>query len=207
LADGIQVVFNNVIKHRLRPILADAFRDIEYEPRDAGKPTSTDHSHDPDHGRSGGSDDDSDEALRAELVRPRFASAWNELMLPMSRILTANAFDRLLAVTLAYLARLLEKRLWAYHARINQLGAFRLERDVSGVVNAAVDVSGSGAGGPRTSGRYRHRDVFARCVQVTMVMAMEDDEWEEMVRTGEDAAVFEKLSVEERMRARAMVRT
>ena len=56
-------------------------------------------------------------------------------------------------ITVAYLARLLEKRLWSYHGRVNALGAIRLERDVSGIVNAAVDV-GSGRGAP---GRYRHR--------------------------------------------------
>jgi hypothetical protein len=32
-------------------------------------------------------------------------------------------------VTIAYLARLLEKRLWSYGSRINALGAARLERD------------------------------------------------------------------------------
>jgi conserved oligomeric Golgi complex subunit 4 len=200
LSDGIQVVFNNVIKHRLRPILADAFRDIEYQPRDHNEPTSTYQNYDRE------SVDGDDEALRAELVRPRFSSGWGELLLPISRILTSTAFDRLLSVTLAYLARLLEKRLWAYHGRINQLGAFRLERDLSGVVNVAVDVSG-GAGGHGATGRYRHRDVFARCVQITMVMAMEEDEWDEMVRSGEDSEVLDKLSAEERTRARAMVRS
>lgn len=200
LSDGIQVVFNNVVKHRLRPILADSFRDIEYQPRDHNEPTSAYQSYDPDH------EDVDDEALRAELVRPRFSSSWNELLLPISRILTPTAFDRLLVVTLAYLARLLEKRLWAYHGRINQLGAFRLERDVSGVVNAAVDLNG-GVTGHGATGRYRYREVFARCVQITMAMSMEEDEWEEMVRGGEDGEVLDKLSVEERTRARVMVRS
>lgn len=197
LSDGIQVVFNNVVKHRLRPILADAFRDIEYQPRDHTDPTSTYQSYGSDDG-----DDEDDDASRAELVRPRFATACGELLLPISRILTPASFDRLLTVTVAYLARLLEKRLWSYHGRVNALGAIRLERDVSGIVNAAVDV-GSGHGAP---GRYRHRDVFARCVQMTMVMAMDEDEWDDVVRGGETADVVDKLSVEERTRARAMVR-
>jgi hypothetical protein len=195
LSDGIQVVFNNVVKHRLRPILADAFRDIEYQPQDHTDPTSTYQSYDPD-------EDEDEDARRAELVRPRFAAAWAELLLPISRILTATSFDRLLTVTVAYLARLLEKRLWAYHGRVNALGAIRLERDISGLVSAAVDI-GSAHGAP---GRYRHRDAFARCMQIAMVMAMDEDEWEDITRGGENVAMVDKLNTEERARARAMVR-
>lgn len=197
LSDGIQVVFNNVIKHRLRPLLADAFRDIEYHPTDPSEPTSLPH-------------DDYDVAdggisSGKELVRPRFASAWTDLLLPLARILTAPAFDRLLTVTVAYFARLLEKRLWSYQGRINALGATRLERDVAGIVSAAADVGyGAGAGG--APGRYRHREAFARCVQMTLVMGMDEDEWEEVLGGGEAAEVVEKLSREERVRVRGMVR-
>ncbi|PKX98518.1 Golgi transport complex subunit COG4 [Aspergillus novofumigatus IBT 16806] len=197
LSDGIQVVFNNVVKHRLRPILADAFRDIEYQPRDDSDPTSTVY-----HDYGDGGEDVDDGASRAELVRPRFAASWTELLLPISRILTASAFDRLLNVTVAYLARLLEKRLWSYHGRINALGATRLERDVSGVVSAAVDVGGAQG----ASGRYRHREAFARCLQMVLVMGMDDDEWEDVTRGGEMADVLDKLNREEHARIRAMVR-
>ncbi|PYI19792.1 COG4-domain-containing protein [Aspergillus japonicus CBS 114.51] len=212
LNDGIQVIFNNVIKHRLRPILSDSFRDIEYQPRDDTDPVRTvyhtpvipsmNEYYDSDDPIIGGPDAgtaDGEADPGAELVRPRFATAWNELLLPISRILTASAFDRLLTVTVAYLARLLEKRLWSYHGRVNALGATRLERDVSGVVGAAVDVGGS-------QGRYRHRDAFVRCLQMVLVMGMDEDEWEDVMRGGETAEVVEKLSREERMRVRAMVR-
>lgn len=204
LSDGIQVVFNNVVKNRLRPILADAFRDIEYQPGNDRDPTSSayheydygdDHDHDAGHGSG-------DSNSRAELVRPRFANSWTELLLPVSRILTASAFDRLLTVTVAYLARLLEKRLWSYHGRVNALGATRLERDVAGVVSAAVDVGGT-HGAP---GRYRHREAFARCTQMALVVGMDEDEWDDVLRGGETAEVVDKLSAEERLRVRGMVR-
>lgn len=198
LSDGIQVVFNNVVKHRLRPILADAFRDIEYQPRDDNDPTGTVYHHGYDDG-----DVVDEEASRAELVRPRFAAAWSDLMSPIARIMTPTSFDRLLTLTVMYLARLLEKRLWSYHGRINALGATRLERDVSGIVSAAVNVGSGQHGGP---GRYRHREAFARCVQMVLVMSMEEDEWEDVLRGGEAAEVVDKLSPEERVRARAMVR-
>ncbi|PLN77421.1 COG4-domain-containing protein [Aspergillus taichungensis] len=204
LSDGIQVVFNNVVKNRLRPILADAFRDIEYQPGNDRDPTSSayneyDHSDDHDHDAGHGSGDTNS---RAELVRPRFANSWTELLLPVSRILTASAFDRLLTVTVAYLARLLEKRLWSYHGRVNALGATRLERDVAGVVSAAVDVGGT-HGAP---GRYRHREAFARCTQMALVVGMDEDEWDDVLRGGETAEVVDKLSAEERLRVRGMVR-
>lgn len=192
LADGIQVVFNNVIKHRLRPILADAFRDIEYQPHDGAEAPVDAHDGFHDHDGSGSK----------ELVRPRFAAGWSELLIPLARILTQQTFDRLLTVTVAYLVRLLEKRLWSYQGRVNPLGAARLERDIAGLVSAAVDV-GYGSGAP---GRYRHRETFARCVQMTLVMSMDEDEWDEVLRGGEGAEVVDELSREERARVRAMVR-
>lgn len=189
LSDGIQVVFNNIVKHRLRPILADAFRDIEYQPSDDAGDTHDDYQ-------------DQDGPSSKELVRPRFSADWSDLLVPLARILTQPAFDRLLTVTVAYLVRLLEKRLWSYQGRVNPLGAARLERDISGLVSAAVDV-GYTSGAP---GRYRHREAFARCVQMTLVMSMDDDEWDEVLQGGEAAEVVDKLTREERVRVRAMVR-
>lgn len=195
LTDGIQVIFNNVIKHRLRPILADAFRDIDYQPHpdlDTNLNPNTD-----DY-----PDADSTNPNSKEIVRPRFATSWSDLLTPLARILTTTAFDRLLTVTIAYLVRLLEKRLWSYSGRINPLGAARLERDIAGLVSAAVDV-GYGSTVP---GRYRHRESFARCVQMTLVMSMDEDEWEEVLGGGEAAEVVGRLSREERVRVRGMVR-
>ncbi|KAF9884713.1 hypothetical protein FE257_001342 [Aspergillus nanangensis] len=199
LSDGIQVVFNNVVKHRLRPILADAFRDIEYQPGGDNDPTNASTYRSDDDGDPAGDDNG-----RTEVVRPRFASSWTELLLPLSRILTAPAFDRLLTITLAYLSRLLEKRLWSYHGRVNALGATRLERDMSGLVSAAVDVGGSSHHG--ATARYRHREAFARCTQMVLVMGMDEDEWEDVLRGGETADVLDRLSRDERVRVRGMVK-
>ena len=186
LTDGIQVIFNNTIKPRLRPILADAFRDIEYAPNpNTLEPDNPNSSFD-----------------NKELVKPRFTSLWNDLLTPFARILTPSAFDRVLSVTIAYLARLLEKRLWSYGSRINALGAARLERDVAGLVGAAVDV-GYIAGAP---GRYKYRECFARCVQMTLVMGMDEDEWDEVRRGGVAAEVVEKLGREDLIRVRGRVR-
>lgn len=201
LTDGIQVVFNNVVKNRLRPILSDAFRDTDYQPQ---------------HDRNTISPDDHDDGANVDeggdvrgVVKRRFASAWSGLLVPLWRILTGPAFDRLLSLTISYLSRLLEKRLWTYHGRVNSLGAARLERDVSGIVDAAIDVEVAGSGGP-TNGvsgrRYRHREAFDRCLQMVLVMGMEEDEWEEIITGGTEADVLNKLSEEEQQRVRAMVR-
>ena len=138
----------------------------------------------------------------AERPTTRFTTSWTAILTPLSRILTPTSFDKLLSVTTTYLSRLLEKRLWSYHGRVNALGATRLERDISGIVNAAVDVAGSGIGG----GRYKHREAFGRCLQMVLVMGMDEEEWEDVVRGGETGDVVDRLSVEERGRVRGMVR-
>lgn len=195
--DGIYVTFDRVIKPRLRSILADAFRDADYLlPEDGGMGVhhGLDHSaDDPDGiGDGGGSADDT-------LVKRRFEHAWDALMNPLRRILTERNYHRLLSTAVVYLGgRLLEKRIWSYYGKINELGAVRLERDVAGVVGAVVK-----------GGRYGLRDALLRCTQICLVMTMEDDEWEELNGVGGEDKEGEmewKISREERHRARAMVK-
>ncbi|KAL3496999.1 COG4-domain-containing protein [Aspergillus germanicus] len=212
LTDGTQVIFNNLIKPRLRPILSDAFRDIEYQPSSDSAPLTTyssDYDSENDQYPTQPTPHDPSDPPQ-ELVRPRFHKSWTDLLAPFSRLLTPTSFDRLLTTTLSYLARLLEKRLWAYQGRVNPLGATRLERDISGIASAAVDIpapgSGSGSSGSAgVVGRYRHREVFARCLQIVLVMGMDEEEWEDVVRGGESAEVLDKLSAEERRRVRGIV--
>ncbi|PGH12525.1 hypothetical protein AJ80_06686 [Polytolypa hystricis UAMH7299] len=206
IGDGIQVVFNNIIKNRLRPILADSFRDIEYQPRDGGDDDGDGGLEGLDDHLDGGADGILPDGVSGQgIVRRRFVHAWADLLVPISRILTQRAFDRLHNLTVAAIARLLEKRIWSYHGRVNALGATRLERDITGVVNAAVDVgeSAGGDGAAGGGGRYRHREVFARCVQIVMVMGMDEEEWDELSKGEMDAV--DRLSAEERARARAVV--
>ncbi|PGH19042.1 hypothetical protein AJ79_00076 [Helicocarpus griseus UAMH5409] len=211
VGDGIQVVFNNIVKGRLRPILADSFRDVEYQPRDPG---ANEHGGVVDDAML--EEDEMDGGGGGGAVRRRFALAWADLLEPIGRILSGRAFERLLGATVGALARLLEKRIWSYHGRVNALGATRLERDVTGIVGAAVDAGGSaGVGAGRKGGeedggrayggaRYRHREAFARCLQIVMVMGMEEEEWEEVVSGGMEE-LADRLSVEERARARGIV--
>jgi len=177
ISDGITVLFTNVLKPRVRPILAEAFRDIDYAP-----PNDSD---DPDISE----DDD------ADLVKSRFDRGWSVVIRPIKRILTPANFDRLLTPALNYLATQLEKRIRSYYGRVNELGAVRLERDIAGVVAAAV-----------AGGKYGLRDAFTKCSQMTLVMNMEEDEWEEVGMGDGGGGVEWVLDGEERRRVRAIVK-
>lgn len=183
LNDGITVLFANVLKPRIRPILAESFRDIDYAPSSSPDSPASDSSDSPD---------------STDLVKSRFDRGWSVVIRPLKRILTPPNFDRLLTQALNYLASALEKRIKAYYGRVNELGAVRLERDVAGIVGAAV-----------AGGKYGLRDAFTKCTQMTLVMNMEDDEWEEVggeEGEGGDGAFPWVMGREERMRIRAIVK-
>lgn len=178
LNDGITVLFSNVLKPRIRPILAEAFRDVDYAPED---------------------DDDLNEDVEednADLVKSRFDRGWGVVIRPLKRILTTANFYRLLTFALNYLASALEKKIRSYYGRVNELGAVRLERDIAGIITAAV-----------AGGKYGLRDAFTKCTQMTLIMNMEDDEWDEVANdTSGESGIPWVLDVEERKRVRAIVK-
>lgn len=179
ITEAIEVMLKQVMRPRLRPVLIETFRDIDYaeEPLDNGDHTETD-----------------------DLVTQRFERGWQAFTLPLKRILTPANYDKLLTVTVAHLARTLEKRILSYYGRVNELGAVKLERDIAGIVSAAAK-----------GGRYELRDLFARSVQMTLVMNMEEDEWEEISKMNgpqleRETGVSWKLDADERKRARGVVK-
>lgn len=181
IAEAIEVMLKQVMRPRLRPALIDTFRDIDYFV------TS-------EEGANGDSDSTED------LVTQRFERGWQAFTLPLKRILTAANYDKLLTLTVAHLARTLEKRIWSYYGRVNELGAVRLERDVAGIVATAVK-----------GGRYELRNLFQRSIQMTLVMNMEDDEWKEISKLEgkaleRETGVVWKLDADERRRARGIVK-
>ncbi|KAF2263945.1 golgi transport complex subunit Cog4 [Lojkania enalia] len=180
LNDSIQVTFHNVLKPRVRPILAEAFRDIDYAPS----------------GDSANVGQQEDEGDDSDFVKSRFGRGWGALIRPIKRILTPANFDRLLTVAMEYLATVLEKRIKSYYGRVNELGAVRLERDISGIINTAI-----------VGGKYGLRDAFIKCTQMTLIMNMEDDEWEEVAdEQSDESGIPWVLDVEERRRVRAIVK-
>lgn len=188
IGDGIIVVFKNIIKPRLRPILADAFRDIDYQMTQEEL----------EEAKRRAEFDDLNNNASDNAVQDHFQQGWNLLTKPIIRILTDRNFEKLLALMVSYLREVLEKRIWSYYGRLDDLGAVRLERDIASIVSIVV-----------RGGRYGIRDAFARCTQICLVMNMEEDEWEEIQaasKGSKDDGAEWMLSGDERVRARAMVR-
>ncbi|KAK5103304.1 Golgi transport complex subunit 4 [Lithohypha guttulata] len=187
LSDASNVLFNNVMKPRLRPILLDSFRDMEYN-LDSGALSNLIETlgHDPQ-----------DLSSFQTLVTSRFSHGWDALTKPISRLMTENTYATLLTTTASYLSKLLEKRLWTYAGRIDPNGAARLEHDISGIIKAVV------SSGQKTN--WRIRDMFLRCSQICMVMSMDDEEWEELQKESGAMEIADKLKPEERKRAREML--
>ena len=186
--DGVLVLSKNVMKPRLRPALLDAFRDANYQITLEGI-TKSNHEVDDANGV--------EDNLEENVVQRQFQRSWDTITKPMARLLTERNYEKLLFTIISYLGEVLEKRIWSYYGRINDLGALHLERDVAGIVSVAV-----------RGGRFGLRDAFARCTQICMVMNMEEDEWEELQsssRSNGDDGIEWKLDSEERSRARAML--
>ncbi|KAI5819058.1 COG4 transport protein-domain-containing protein [Pyronema omphalodes] len=118
IADASTVVFNQVIKPRLRPLLADTWRDVDYL---VALSTSSE-----------------DPEPDGDLVRARFESGWNSMMAPVNKVLTERPMSRILNTTAGYLSKLLEKKIWGFEGRVSELGAVRMERDIQGVVGVVT---------------------------------------------------------------------
>ncbi len=182
LNDGIQVLFNQVIKPRLRPVLTETFRDVDYTLSE-------------DELAELAAQNDEDEEGLLDQVPRRFEHGWDALMKPLGRLMTPRSFNTVLDLTARYLARVLEKRVWGYGGRTTAYGTIRMERDFNGIVGAI------------SKGNYAVREVFSKTVQILMVANMEEDEWDELVaaaQDGEDGMTW-ALSEEERRKARSLV--
>lgn len=182
LNEGLQVLANQVVKLRLRPVLADTFRDVDY--------TLTE---DELADLAAAEDIDEDELLDA--VGRQFEHGWDALMKPIARLMTPKTYAILLDTAARYLARVLLDRAWKYLGRANAFGVIRMERDFSAIISVVSK-----------GGNYSVRELFAKVAQVLMVANMEDDEWEEIVAGGEDEGFDWVLSEDERRKARTLVK-
>ncbi|KAJ6446034.1 Leo1-like protein [Purpureocillium lavendulum] len=187
LNEGIQVLFNQVVKARLRPVLSDTFRDADY--------TLTEE----ELAEMAQQNDETEEDVM-DQVRRRFEHGWDQLMKALARLMTSSTYSHLLDITARYLSKVLEKRILSYAGRTTGFGAIRMERDFTGIVDMVA------------RGDYVVREAFARVTQLLMVANMEDDEWEELMAEGEMAegeggggGIEWVLTEEERRRARNLV--
>ena len=185
ITDGLHVLFNQVIKPRLRPILSDTFRDTDYSLTEE-ELAEIAHAKDTDMAANDFMD----------AVSLRFEHSWDALVKPIARLMTERTFAGLLEQIGKYLARVLEKRVWSFTGRTNSLGAVRMERDFAGIVGVVC-----------RGGKYGIREVFSRVLQVLMVVNMEEDEWEEVEGgADEEEGMNWVISGEERVRARGIIK-
>jgi hypothetical protein len=220
LNSGLQVLYNQVIKPRLRPVLSDTFRDADY--------TLTEEEISDLLAQAEGASDDerlaplldnmipdrdspSASEQRLSRVAARFEHGWDALMKPIARLMTPRTFASVLDTTAGYLARVLEKRAWSYGSSssssssstgqggggVSAYGAIRMERDFLGIVGVVSK-----------GGNYAVREAFAKMTQILTVANMEEEEWEEISgMDGEDGGMEWVLTEEERRRARGLVRS
>lgn len=181
LNEGIQVLFNQVVKLRLRPVLSDTFRDADYTLSEEEISEFAQQN-----------DEDEDDLL--DQVRRRFEHGWDQLMKPIARIMTAGTFNSLLDITTRYLSKILEKRILSYAGRTSPFGVVRIERDFTGIVNVV------------SRGDYGVRETFIKVTQLLMVANMEDDEWDELMTEEGDGGIDWVLTEEEKRKARGLVK-
>lgn len=180
--DGLSVLFQQVLKPRMRPLLTDAFRETDYS-------VSDDEHY--ENRRLAALEEDGD---GGSMIKARMGPAWDSLVRPAKRILTERVSDKLLSTTTSHLANLLERRIWSYYARVSEVGALALEKDIVDVANIASK-----------AGNFKLREVFTRCIQIVTIMNLEEEEWD-VVRDGNDADSEWVLNENERTRARAIVK-
>ncbi|OHW95430.1 COG4 transporter [Colletotrichum incanum] len=177
LNEGLQVLFKQVVQPRLRPVLAETFRDVDYSLSEEELAEFA-------------QQNDEDEEEMLDQVSRRFEHGWDQLMKPIQRLLTTHTFTTLHDLTARYLSRVLERRVW--DARANAYGVIRMERDFSSIVSTV------------SRGNYGVRELFARVSQILMVANMEEEEWEEISAQPDDEedGMIWVLTEEERRRAR-----
>jgi len=177
--EAVEVVLRQVMRPRLRPVLIETFRDVDYMPSEDSRQGDVD-------------------AEDEKAVVSRFERGWQAFTLPIKRISTDRNYDKLLSATVSHLSKQLEKRIWSYYGRINELGAIKLERDVTGIVNVAVK-----------GGKYQYRDMFARCTQMTLILNMDEEEWQELEKAEpgevEEMGIQWQLDADERKRTRGII--
>lgn len=188
IRDGNFVVFQNIMKPRLRPMIAEAFRDIDYQmtQEEVEKMMAT--------AEIEGRHQDSADTI----VQESFRQGWQLVTKPLSRLLTERNWEQLLSLVASYLGEILEKRIWSYYGRLEEVGGARLERDILAIVGLVVK-----------GGNYSLREAFARPTQICLVMNMEADEWDDMMNEGEavqGGQIKWQLDAEERLRARGIIR-
>ncbi|OBA16725.1 uncharacterized protein OGAPODRAFT_41371, partial [Ogataea polymorpha] len=118
-------------------------------------------------------------------VMLNFIKEWNSLIIPYLTIFTRANFQALIQLVVSNLASAMENKIWAMERKCNELGAAKLEKDVSTIISEVTKYD------------YSLRDNFIRITQIVMMLGLDDDDEVEELNDLEWA-----LTPAERSRAR-----
>ncbi|ANB12421.1 Cog4p [Sugiyamaella lignohabitans] len=149
--DGVQVVFTTVINPRLRTICSAMFRDADYMLSPEETDTEDDYTSSSHRSSS-----------RNHSISANFAYDWNSLMAGYAHTLSPDNYNKLIALVATSLSRTIEKWIWSLEGKVNELGAIRLDRDISKIIGILTD------------GRYKVRDKFVRVAQIVTIVGFDD---------------------------------
>ncbi|KAG7828078.1 hypothetical protein KL920_003805 [Ogataea angusta] len=97
-------------------------------------------------------------------VMVNFIREWNSLIIPYLTIFTRANFQALLQLVVSNLASAMEQKIWSMERRCNELGAAKLEKDVSTIISEVTKYD------------YSLRDNFIRITQIVMMLGLDDDD-------------------------------
>lgn len=161
--DSLQVAFKQVTSARIRNLTNHIFKETEFMVTP---------------GKQGGDLNDSTHMSASDV----FGVEWDALMNGLSRVMAPPAYTKFITHAAVLLSRSLESRVWALEGKVNELGAIRLDREISRII------------GKVSNGRYMLREKFIRVAQMVMIVGLEDSDEEE--------GISWVLNLDERRRAR-----
>lgn len=148
--DGVQLAYGQIMSARIRHLVNNLFKDNDY------------------FSSPGGDDDFSSSSTSA--VNALFTREWTVIKNGLDRVMAPALYQQMLGYAAGLLSKTLEKRIWSLEGKVNELGAIKLDRDVSKVI------------GTISAGHYSLRDKFVRVAQIVMIVGLDDIDEEEGVQ-------------------------
>lgn len=148
--DGVQVAYGQTMSARIRHLVNNLFKDNDY--------------------MTSPSDGDDYSSSSTSVVNALFTREWTVIKNGLDKVMAPALYTKLLGHAATLLSKTLEKRVWALEGKINELGAIKLDRDVSKII------------GTVSTGHYSLRDKFVRVAQIVLIIGLDDVDEEEGVQ-------------------------
>lgn len=162
--DHLNILFNQCFKAKLQSLVSDFFRHDSSDTNSssiggAGSATADMKPY----LISSFSDHDSSSSS-SSLSISNFMRQWTAIITPYLKVLDSKNYDALLSLIISHISLLLEMKIWSLDQNINELGAIKLEREISLMISEL------------TKGRYHLRENFIKVTQIIMILGLGDDE-------------------------------